>query len=233
MQRYPYPHTAAPAPMHYRPSSYPDAGATPHSYPEPGAVQYENRQDPKAGLVWGDLTPPLDEGRESDGDDSYESYGMIGELTRRINAITVSSRSHLPAKAVAVEKTPRLPNKPVVVEKTGAVEKTKKRLGRPRRDARGRGLWRYEQQEQQDRARERKSRGASGYEPQQNRLGHPRYERGRGLHPYQQKELYRKLDRARERKSQGANGYGPQHTHTQGSALGKKAKKEISTATAK
>ncbi|KAJ7776926.1 hypothetical protein DFH07DRAFT_32768 [Mycena maculata] len=153
------------------------------------AQQLLRRQDAEAGLVWAD---PLDDSErreiaDSDGDedDSYESYGMIGELTRRINAITVSSRSSLPAKPVAVQ--PTVAAKPVPA-KPATVEKTQKHLGRPRHDARGRGLWRYVQQEEQE-ARERQRHGL---EPQPSRL-----------YPYQQQELARARDRKRQRASSG------------------------------
>ncbi|KAJ6493297.1 hypothetical protein C8R45DRAFT_989337, partial [Mycena sanguinolenta] len=198
-----------PATMH---SSFPDAAAThpSHSkvtaaYAAPmlpiltSAQQPLRWQDAEAGLVWAD---PLDDSEgweiadsDGDADDSYESYGMIGELTRRINAITVSSRSRLLAKPVAVQ--PTVAAQPVSV-KPAAVEKTQKRLGRPRHDLRGRGLLRYAQQEEQD-ARERQRHGL---EPQPSRL-----------YPYQQQELARARERKRQRAS---SGYQLQHASVSG-----------------
>ncbi|KAJ7645336.1 hypothetical protein B0H17DRAFT_1104118, partial [Mycena rosella] len=186
-------------------SSFPDTVATHPSYSKviaayaapmlptlTSAQQPLRRQDAEAGLVWADPLADSEgwEIADSDGDedDSYESYGIIGELTRRINAITVSSRSRLPAKPVAVQ--PTVAAKPISV-KPAAAEKTQKRLGRPRHDLRGRGLWRYVQQEEQD-ARERQRHGLK---PQPSRL-----------YPYQQQELVRARKRQR-----ASSGYHPQH----------------------
>ncbi|KAJ7896602.1 hypothetical protein B0H14DRAFT_2557972 [Mycena olivaceomarginata] len=198
MQQFPSTAPLKPATMH---SSFPDIVATHLSYstvtaahaPMPptltSAQQALRRRDAEAGLVWADLMddPEGWEIADSDGveDDSYESYGAIRELTQRINAITVRSRSRLPATPVAVQPTSAA--KPVRV-RPAAVEKTQKRLRRPRHDLRGRGLERYVEQEKQD-ARERQRQGL---EPRPYRL-----------HPYQQQELARACPRKRQRASSG------------------------------
>jgi hypothetical protein len=128
-------------------------------------------------VVYGDSVPPLDESWESDGNGD-DSFGMIDELVRRINAITVSCRLPLPDKPqhmvvaagagsfvfpvpVAYKKTKNSKRfwRPEQLEKQARARERReqgetKRLGKPRHDARGRGLWRYQQQEQLDRARE-------------------------------------------------------------------------------